>query len=188
MLRLTIANWRRIAAHNALRTALGKLHLWGYSTGRWLPLGVWNSRNSDLSILEPPASFVIPRSGATWESPVRWRNHFRGDCHGPLALAMTELGDGSLSRFCSGVWGCSFLVSAQETNQRKRLGEALTAKPFGTAFWSCRFSPTLSRPPPDPLPAPVGGPVVVVFGTTCPICHSEERSDVGISCKMEEPF
>ena len=28
----------------------------------------------------------------------------------------------------------------------------------------------------------------VDFGTTCLICHSEERSDVGISCKMEEPF
>ena len=28
---------------------------------------------------------------------------------------------------------CSFLVSAQETNQRKRPGEALSAKPFDAA-------------------------------------------------------
>ena len=50
---------------------------------------------------------------------------------------------------------CYFLVSAQESNQRKRPGEALTAKPFVTATETGFSTPTLSRPPPEPHPAPV---------------------------------
>ena len=58
---------------------------------------------------------------------------------------------------------CSFLVSAQETNQRKRPGEALSAKSFATADFNHIVSPTLSHPPPDPLPARVGSQVLVDF-------------------------
>ena len=52
---------------------------------------------------------------------------------------------------------CYFLVSEQESNQRNRLGDVLTAKPFVTAQENQHLHPTLSRPPPDPLQAPVVG-------------------------------
>ena len=41
---------------------------------------------------------------------------------------------------------CSFLVSAQETNQRKRLGEALTAKSFVSADINRQSYPNFEPP------------------------------------------
>ena len=84
-------------------------------------------------------------------------------------LAEARKEERKLSIFCAAqkLVMCSFLVAAQETNQRKRLGEALTAKPFVTASVYRPFCPALSRPPPDPLPAPIEGLVVVGVAGTC---------------------
>ena len=54
-------------------------------------------------------------------------------------------------------------MSAQETNQRKRLGDALAAKSFVIAEVIQHIRPTLSRPPPDPYQAPVEEKAVIVF-------------------------
>ena len=50
--------------------------------------------------------------------------------------------------------GRSFLVAAQETNQRKRLGDALAAKSFVTAIINRHSSPDFEPPSPRPLPGP----------------------------------
>ena len=49
---------------------------------------------------------------------------------------------------------CSFLVAAQETNQRKRLGDALAAKSFGAASINRHGLPDFEPPSPSPLPGP----------------------------------
>ena len=49
---------------------------------------------------------------------------------------------------------CSFLVAAQETNQRKRLGDVLTAKAFVTAPQNQHLQPAFEPPSPRPPPGP----------------------------------
>ena len=58
---------------------------------------------------------------------------------------------------------CYFLVSVQESNQRKRPGDALTAKPFVTAVVNQLFLPGFEPPSPGPHPAPVEGPEEIDF-------------------------
>ena len=53
-----------------------------------------------------------------------------------------------------GFAGCSFLVAAQETNQRKRLGDALAAKSFFTADLNEPGEPDFEPPSPRPPPGP----------------------------------
>ena len=83
---------------------------------------------------------------------------------------------------------CSFLVSAQETNQRKRPGEALSAKSFAAAAFGKVASPTLSHPPPAPLPALVGSWVPVDFiikPSTLRETHPESHTDTHICLKKQ---
>ena len=49
---------------------------------------------------------------------------------------------------------CSFLVTAQERNQRKRLGDALAAKSFFTAEINRQLYPDFEPPSPRPPPGP----------------------------------
>ena len=58
---------------------------------------------------------------------------------------------------------CSFLVSAQETNQRRRLGEALTANPFDTANITQHLQPDFEPPSPRPPSGPVENLVMFDF-------------------------
>ena len=48
-------------------------------------------------------------------------------------------------------------MSAQETNQRKRLGDALTAKPFGAEMQIQHGQPDFEPPSPRPPPGPRRG-------------------------------
>ena len=54
-------------------------------------------------------------------------------------------------------WGRDMLLSCaeQESNQRSRLGEALTVKPIGASSVSFPSYPVFKPPSPRPLPAPV---------------------------------
>ena len=58
---------------------------------------------------------------------------------------------------------CSFLVSAQETNQRRRLGEALTAKSFVTVKTIRHLQPDFEPPSPRPPSGPVENLVMFDF-------------------------
>ena len=82
-----------------------------------------------------------------------------------------------------GDW-CYFLVSEQESNQRNRLGDVLTAKPFVTAQGNQHLRPTLSRPPPDPLQAPVDRPAVIDFSISAYYlcCSSDFRLFIYCHC------
>ena len=76
--------------------------------------------------------------------------------------------------------GRYFLVAEQESNQRSRLGEALTVKPFGTALVSLHCTPTSSHPPQDP-----SRPLSLPGMSSNLGCHPERSIE---DAKSKDPF
>ena len=77
--------------------------------------------------------------------------------------------------------GVLLSCTEQESNQRSRLGEALTVKPIGTSPVSFLSYPAFKPSSPRPLPAPVGSCFQIVFKDYWQKCKRIDRGSCSLS-------